>query len=100
MVWLTVHHVLGVHYVVSNLYIVFSTVHHVHELVNVIQRVVDNVDLGHLLVDGGGGDGPPQRLVGRVDRLHAVALACVTLNRAQVLLHGLHGVAVNWVVGH
>ena len=72
---------------------------HVHELVNVLHGVVDDVDLGHLLVHGRTGHVLAQGLKGPVHGLDPVALPGVPLDGLEVLL-GLDGVAMNWVEGH
>ena len=66
---------------------------------NVLHGVVDNVELGQLLVDGGTGHMLFQDLEGLVDGLDPVSLPGVPLDGLEVLL-GLDGVAVHRVVGN
>ena len=66
---------------------------------NVLHGVVDNVELGQLLVDGGAGHMLLQGLEGLVDGLDPVPLPGVPLDGLEVLL-GLDCVAVHRVVGN
>jgi hypothetical protein len=72
---------------------------HGHQLVNVLQRMVDDVHLGHLLVDGGGGHAPAQVLKAGVDDLDSVPLTRVPFDGLQVLL-GSDGVAMHRMNGN
>ena len=72
---------------------------HVHQLVNVLQGVVDDVHLGHLLVDCRRGHTPPQVLKAGVDRLHPVPLPGVPLDCLEILL-GCDGIPMHRVNGN
>ena len=66
------------------------------EALDVVDRVAENVHLGHLLVAGGAGDVLAQLLEALVHGLDAVPLARVALDRLEILL-GSDSVAVHRV---